>query len=195
MMFMTPSVYLQGALALRQVAVHVVVWNTPGKLFHITQVCIFIILPPWVFTDYFFPHYYWEEKRSEQHTDFVIIRREIDEQSLIQFLGWIWLLFRVWVFKMHLPYSWLTVYQNSVLVFTAAKVWIVHVWAVLIGGFFCHCFPGLPKQDSGHWWSSFFFGKQPGMGSLAEEAQQKWVTCFWVQKTLNLHNLLNLSFS
>ncbi|GAA6111003.1 pancreatic progenitor cell differentiation and proliferation factor B [Tachysurus ichikawai] len=32
--------------------------------------------------------------------------------------------------------------------------------------------PGLPKQDSGHWWSSFFFGKQPGMGSLAEEAQQ-----------------------
>lgn len=75
-----------------------------------------------------------------------------------------------------------------------AKVWIVHVWAVLIGGLFCHYFPGLPKQDSGHWWSSFFFGKQPGMGSLAEEAQQKWVTCFWVQKTLNLHNLLNLSF-
>ena len=35
--------------------------------------------------------------------------------------------------------------------------------------------PGLPKQDSGHWWSSFFFGKQnqPGMGTLAEEAQQK----------------------
>ncbi|KAK3519439.1 hypothetical protein QTP70_028674 [Hemibagrus guttatus] len=32
--------------------------------------------------------------------------------------------------------------------------------------------PGLPKQDSGHWWSSFFFAKQPGMGSLAEEAQQ-----------------------
>uniref|UniRef100_A0A9J7YFQ2 Pancreatic progenitor cell differentiation and proliferation factor b n=1 Tax=Cyprinus carpio carpio TaxID=630221 RepID=A0A9J7YFQ2_CYPCA len=35
--------------------------------------------------------------------------------------------------------------------------------------------PGLPKQDSGHWWSSFFFGKQnqPGMGTLTEEAQQK----------------------
>ncbi|XP_062871052.1 pancreatic progenitor cell differentiation and proliferation factor B [Trichomycterus rosablanca] len=35
--------------------------------------------------------------------------------------------------------------------------------------------PGLPKQDSGHWWSSFFFGKhhQLVMGSLAEEAQQK----------------------
>ncbi|NP_001188151.1 pancreatic progenitor cell differentiation and proliferation factor B [Ictalurus punctatus] len=33
--------------------------------------------------------------------------------------------------------------------------------------------PGLPKQDAGHWWSSFFFGKQPGMGSLAEEAQHK----------------------
>ncbi|XP_030623296.1 pancreatic progenitor cell differentiation and proliferation factor B [Chanos chanos] len=35
--------------------------------------------------------------------------------------------------------------------------------------------PGLPKQDSGHWWSSFFFGKhnQPGMTTLAEEAQQK----------------------
>lgn len=33
--------------------------------------------------------------------------------------------------------------------------------------------PGLPKQDSGHWWSSFFFGKQPGMTPLTEEAQQK----------------------
>lgn len=32
---------------------------------------------------------------------------------------------------------------------------------------------GLPKQDSGHWWSSFFFGKQPGMTPLTEEAQQK----------------------
>uniref|UniRef100_A0A3B4ARJ5 Pancreatic progenitor cell differentiation and proliferation factor b n=1 Tax=Periophthalmus magnuspinnatus TaxID=409849 RepID=A0A3B4ARJ5_9GOBI len=30
----------------------------------------------------------------------------------------------------------------------------------------------LPKQDSGHWWSSFFFGKQPGMTPLTEEAQQ-----------------------
>lgn len=28
---------------------------------------------------------------------------------------------------------------------------------------------GLPKQDSGHWWSSFFFGKQPGMSPLTEE--------------------------
>ncbi|XP_031421951.1 pancreatic progenitor cell differentiation and proliferation factor B [Clupea harengus] len=33
--------------------------------------------------------------------------------------------------------------------------------------------PGLPKQDSGHWWSSFFFGKQVQMGTLAEENQQK----------------------
>ncbi|XP_041743060.2 pancreatic progenitor cell differentiation and proliferation factor B-like [Coregonus clupeaformis] len=35
--------------------------------------------------------------------------------------------------------------------------------------------PGLPKQDSGHWWASFFFGKQnqPGMTPLTEEAQQK----------------------
>ncbi|XP_019907433.1 pancreatic progenitor cell differentiation and proliferation factor B [Esox lucius] len=35
--------------------------------------------------------------------------------------------------------------------------------------------PGLPKQDAGHWWSSFFFGKpnQPGMTTLTEEAQQK----------------------
>ncbi|XP_021422455.2 pancreatic progenitor cell differentiation and proliferation factor B isoform X2 [Oncorhynchus mykiss] len=35
--------------------------------------------------------------------------------------------------------------------------------------------PGLPKQDSGHWWSSFFFGKQnqPGMTTLTEEAKQK----------------------
>ncbi|KAG9332530.1 hypothetical protein JZ751_014628 [Albula glossodonta] len=34
--------------------------------------------------------------------------------------------------------------------------------------------PGLPKQDSGHWWSSFFFGKQnhPGTNGLTE-AQQK----------------------
>ncbi|KAL4630647.1 pancreatic progenitor cell differentiation and proliferation factor A-like [Arapaima gigas] len=34
--------------------------------------------------------------------------------------------------------------------------------------------PGLPRQDSGHWWSSFFFAKQnqPGMTSLPE-AQQK----------------------
>ena len=38
------------------------------------------------------------------------------------------------------------------------------------------CYPlstGLPKQDSGHWWSSFFFGKQVQMGTLAEENQQK----------------------
>ncbi|XP_046896497.1 pancreatic progenitor cell differentiation and proliferation factor B isoform X1 [Hypomesus transpacificus] len=37
--------------------------------------------------------------------------------------------------------------------------------------------PGLPKQDSGHWWSSFFFGKQnqPGMTTLAEEANQNRV--------------------
>ncbi|KAM6924832.1 pancreatic progenitor cell differentiation and proliferation factor B-like [Xenentodon cancila] len=33
--------------------------------------------------------------------------------------------------------------------------------------------PGLPKQDSGHWWSSFFHGKQPGITPLTEEAQQK----------------------
>uniref|UniRef100_A0AAQ6ADU4 Uncharacterized protein n=1 Tax=Amphiprion ocellaris TaxID=80972 RepID=A0AAQ6ADU4_AMPOC len=31
----------------------------------------------------------------------------------------------------------------------------------------------LTIQDSGHWWSSFFFGKQPGMTPLTEEAQQK----------------------
>ncbi|KAJ8370706.1 hypothetical protein SKAU_G00107340 [Synaphobranchus kaupii] len=34
--------------------------------------------------------------------------------------------------------------------------------------------PGLPKQDSGHWWSSFFFGKQNQPGTTAlTEAQQK----------------------
>lgn len=33
---------------------------------------------------------------------------------------------------------------------------------------------GLPKQDSGHWWSTFFFGKQPGMTPLTEEAQHKY---------------------
>ncbi|XP_060930413.1 pancreatic progenitor cell differentiation and proliferation factor B [Limanda limanda] len=33
--------------------------------------------------------------------------------------------------------------------------------------------PGLPKQDSGHWWSSFFFGKPPGMTPVTEEAQLK----------------------
>ncbi|XP_018594628.1 pancreatic progenitor cell differentiation and proliferation factor B-like [Scleropages formosus] len=34
--------------------------------------------------------------------------------------------------------------------------------------------PGLPRQDSGHWWSSFFFAKQnqAGMPNLPE-AQQK----------------------
>uniref|UniRef100_A0A672P3L4 Pancreatic progenitor cell differentiation and proliferation factor A-like n=1 Tax=Sinocyclocheilus grahami TaxID=75366 RepID=A0A672P3L4_SINGR len=26
--------------------------------------------------------------------------------------------------------------------------------------------PGLARQDSGHWWSSFFFGKQNQMGTL-----------------------------
>ncbi|XP_028850062.1 pancreatic progenitor cell differentiation and proliferation factor A [Denticeps clupeoides] len=32
--------------------------------------------------------------------------------------------------------------------------------------------PGLPRQDSGHWWSSFFFGKQPGAinGSDSQKA-------------------------
>uniref|UniRef100_A0A8K9XXL7 Uncharacterized protein n=1 Tax=Oncorhynchus mykiss TaxID=8022 RepID=A0A8K9XXL7_ONCMY len=43
-------------------------------------------------------------------------------------------------------------------------------------GYFFKCgHPSLPKQDSGHWWSSFFFGKQnqPGMTTLTEEAQQK----------------------
>lgn len=34
--------------------------------------------------------------------------------------------------------------------------------------------PALPKQDSGHWWSSFFFGKQNQPGTTAvTEAQQK----------------------
>ncbi|CAL8277384.1 unnamed protein product [Arctogadus glacialis] len=35
--------------------------------------------------------------------------------------------------------------------------------------------PGLPKQDSGHWWSSFFFTKPTpaGMTTLAEEAHNK----------------------
>ncbi|XP_029912439.1 pancreatic progenitor cell differentiation and proliferation factor B-like [Myripristis murdjan] len=30
--------------------------------------------------------------------------------------------------------------------------------------------PGLPRQDSGHWWASFFFGKQnlPGMQNGSE---------------------------
>ncbi|KAM6977579.1 pancreatic progenitor cell differentiation and proliferation factor A [Aplochiton taeniatus] len=49
--------------------------------------------------------------------------------------------------------------------------------------------PGLPRQDSGHWWSSFFFAQkqhQPGMQN-ASESQQKTgtytvtngqVTCF-----------------
>ncbi|MFT7800863.1 pancreatic progenitor cell differentiation and proliferation factor A-like [Arapaima gigas] len=34
--------------------------------------------------------------------------------------------------------------------------------------------PGLPKQDSGHWWSSFFFGKQNQPGTTTgPESQQK----------------------
>ncbi|KAG9333229.1 hypothetical protein JZ751_012949 [Albula glossodonta] len=34
--------------------------------------------------------------------------------------------------------------------------------------------PGLPRQDSGHWWSSFFFAKQnqPGMAP-GSDLQQK----------------------
>jgi len=38
--------------------------------------------------------------------------------------------------------------------------------------------PGLPKQDSGHWWSSFFFGKPntPGMTTLTEEANKVGVS-------------------
>lgn len=38
-LFMSPSVCSQGALALHQVAARVAVRNTPGRLFHITQVC------------------------------------------------------------------------------------------------------------------------------------------------------------
>ncbi|KAK7135891.1 hypothetical protein R3I94_014537 [Phoxinus phoxinus] len=34
--------------------------------------------------------------------------------------------------------------------------------------------PGLVRQDSGHWWSSFFFGKQNQMGTPnGFESQQK----------------------
>lgn len=40
MLFMSPSVCSQGALALRQVAARVAVRNTVGRLFHITQVCV-----------------------------------------------------------------------------------------------------------------------------------------------------------
>lgn len=37
-----------------------------------------------------------------------------------------------------------------------------------------NCALGLPKQDSGHWWSSFFFGKQNQMGTPnGFESQQK----------------------
>ncbi|XP_048877841.1 pancreatic progenitor cell differentiation and proliferation factor B-like [Brienomyrus brachyistius] len=38
--------------------------------------------------------------------------------------------------------------------------------------------PGLPRQDSGHWWSTFFFGKhnQPGMITQAESQQKVGVT-------------------
>ncbi|XP_017540043.1 pancreatic progenitor cell differentiation and proliferation factor A [Pygocentrus nattereri] len=34
--------------------------------------------------------------------------------------------------------------------------------------------PALPRQDSGHWWSTFFFGKQNQMGTPnGFDAQQK----------------------
>ncbi len=48
-------------------------------------------------------------------------------------------------------------------------------WCFACSDLWFNCALGLPKQDSGHWWSSFFFGKQnqPGMGTLTEEAQQK----------------------
>uniref|UniRef100_A0A8C1UAD8 Pancreatic progenitor cell differentiation and proliferation factor B n=2 Tax=Cyprinus carpio TaxID=7962 RepID=A0A8C1UAD8_CYPCA len=39
--------------------------------------------------------------------------------------------------------------------------------------------PGLPKQDSGHWWSSFFFGKQnqPVTGLRVMSVTNGQVTC------------------
>lgn len=42
-------------------------------------------------------------------------------------------------------------------------------------------FTGLPRQDSGHWWTSFFFAKQnqPGMQNGSEH--QKWVFAIYEQ--------------
>ncbi|XP_056130096.1 pancreatic progenitor cell differentiation and proliferation factor B-like [Lampris incognitus] len=40
--------------------------------------------------------------------------------------------------------------------------------------------PGLPRQDSGHWWASFFFGKQnqnqPSMHNGAESEKNRTYT-------------------
>uniref|UniRef100_A0A671MKC5 Uncharacterized protein n=1 Tax=Sinocyclocheilus anshuiensis TaxID=1608454 RepID=A0A671MKC5_9TELE len=51
---------------------------------------------------------------------------------------------------------------------------VAYWWCFACSDLLFNCALGLPKQDSGHWWSSFFFGKQnqPGMGTLTEEAQQ-----------------------
>ncbi|KAF3697202.1 Pancreatic progenitor cell differentiation and proliferation factor A [Channa argus] len=52
--------------------------------------------------------------------------------------------------------------------------------------------PGLPRQDSGHWWTSFFFGKQnqPGMQGGSEKngtytVANGQVTCIAREMVLN----------
>ncbi|XP_034447020.1 pancreatic progenitor cell differentiation and proliferation factor A [Hippoglossus hippoglossus] len=54
--------------------------------------------------------------------------------------------------------------------------------------------PGLPRQDSGHWWTSFFFAKQnqPGMQNGSESQKNKTytvadgqVTCIAREMVLN----------
>ncbi|XP_068997415.1 pancreatic progenitor cell differentiation and proliferation factor A [Embiotoca jacksoni] len=54
--------------------------------------------------------------------------------------------------------------------------------------------PGLPRQDSGHWWTSFFFAKQnqPGMQNASENQKSKTytvadgqVTCIAREMVLN----------
>ncbi|KAL7399385.1 hypothetical protein ABVT39_023495 [Epinephelus coioides] len=54
--------------------------------------------------------------------------------------------------------------------------------------------PGLPRQDSGHWWTSFFFAKQnqPGMQNGSENQKNRTytvangqVTCIAREMVLN----------
>nr|XP_020473452.1 pancreatic progenitor cell differentiation and proliferation factor B-like [Monopterus albus] len=54
--------------------------------------------------------------------------------------------------------------------------------------------PGLPRQDSGHWWTSFFFAKQnqPGMQNGSENQKNRTytvaneqVTCIAREMALN----------
>lgn len=62
-----------------------------------------------------------------------------------------------------------------------------------------HVVPGLPRQDSGHWWTSFFFAKPSQPGTQNGSEHQKWafkymnktsktwyplIWCIWEEKPM-----------